>query len=271
MMTAFENTVTDARFTRLRTVNLVAGLLLIAQAVLVSVVVLARKTPVLLPVTAGFPGGPVGSTVEPQAVDVAAVNVAAVHLAAVDLGVAVVILLAFSALLRLAAVTPMFAGSYRRGLAAARNPLRWVEYSQVSAITVFLIAQLNGVTEVGTLVALYAITAGATLFLALQEREPAGASLRPFVFGAMVGIVPWGIIAFYQIGAGVLGDAPELFVRTVTLSLLAVAALVWTNAWLGRRGHGGWAHPEQVEIVQITLVTLGTSLLAGQVLWGALL
>ncbi|TFC84216.1 hypothetical protein E3T23_00505 [Cryobacterium cheniae] len=261
MTTASHNTVTDAHFTRLRAVNLVAGLVLLAQAVLVSVVVLVRKAPVLLPVTAGFPGGPVGSTAEPHVVDLASVN----------LGVAVVILLAFSALLRLTAVTPVFAGSYRRGLAAARNPLRWVEYSQVAAITVFLVAQLNGVTEVGTLVALYAITAGATLFLALQEREPAGDSLRPFVFGAMVGIVPWGIIAFYQIGAGLLGDVPELFVRTVTLSLLAVAALVWANAWLGRRGDGAWAHPGRVEIVQITLVTLGTTLLAGQVLWGALL
>ena len=261
MTTAPENIMTDARFTRLRAVNLVVGLLLLAQAVLVSVVVLAQSAPVLLPVTAGFPGGSVDSQAEPQVVDLAAVN----------LGVAVAILLAFSGFLRLAAVTPTFAGSYRRGLAAARNPLRWVEYSQVSAITVFLVAQLNGVTEVGTLVALYAVTAGATLFLALTEREPAGGSLRPFVFGAMVGIVPWGIIAFYQIGAGLLGDVPELFVRTVTLSLLAVAALVWANAWLGRRGDGAWAHPGRVEIVQITLVTLGTTLLAGQVLWGALL
>ncbi|TFC59736.1 hypothetical protein E3O62_08470 [Cryobacterium sp. TMT2-15-1] len=261
MTTAPENVMTDARFTRLRAVNLVVGLLLLAQAVLVSVVVLAQSAPVLLPVTAGFPGGSVDSQAEPQVVDLAAVN----------LGVAVAILLAFSGLLRLAAVTPTFAGSYRRGLAAARNPLRWVEYSQVSAITVFLVAQLNGVTEVGTLVALYAVTAGATLFLALTEREPAGGSLRPFVFGAMVGIVPWGIIAFYQIGAGVRGDVPELFVRTVTLSLLAVAALVWTNAWLGRTGDSAWAHPHRVEMVQIALVTLGTTLLTGQVLWGVLL
>ncbi|TFD34226.1 heliorhodopsin HeR [Cryobacterium cryoconiti] len=261
MTTAPQNFVTDAQFTRLRTVNLVAGLVLSAQAVLVSVVVLARKTPVLLPVTAGFPTGPVGATAEPQSV----------ALADVDLGLAVVILLAFSAVLRFTWLLPAVAGWYRSGLDAARNPLRWVEYSQVSAITVFLIAQLNGVTEVGTLVALYAITAGATLFLALQEREPAGGSLRPFVFGAMVGIVPWGIIAFYQIGAGVLGDVPELFVRTVTLALLAAATLIWANAWLGRRGRGGWVHPQRQEIVQITLVTLGTTLMAGHVLWGALL
>ena len=262
MTTASENTVTDARFTRLRTVNLVAALLLLAQAALVSVAALAQKTPVLLPVTAGFSGGPVGSEAQSQVVELGAVN----------LGPAIFVLLSFPGLLRLAVLTPTFAGSYRRGLVAARNPLRWVEYSQISAITVFLVAQLNGVTEVGTLVALYAITAGATLFLALQEREqPAGGSLRPFVFGAMVGIVPWGIIAFYQIGAGVRGDVPELFVRTVTLSLLAVAALVWTNAWLGWTGHGAGTRPDRVEINQVTLVTLGTTLLAGQVLWGALL
>ena len=262
MTTARGNTVTDAHFTRLRAVNLGAGILLLAQAVLISVAVLAEKTPVLLPVTAGFPDGPAGSATDARTV----------VLAGVDLGVAVVILLAFSALLRFAPLLPPVADRYRRGLATARNPIRWVEYSQVSAITVFLIAQLNGVTEVGTLVALYAITAGATLFLALQEREPRDAgSLRPFVFGAMVGIVPWGIIAFYQIGAGAVGDAPELFVRTVTLSLLVVAALVWTNAWLGAKARGRWAHPHRVEMTQTVLVTLGTTLLAVQVLGGALL
>ncbi|TFC91186.1 MULTISPECIES: heliorhodopsin HeR [Cryobacterium] len=262
MMTAPGYTVTDAQFTRLRAMNLIAGIILFAQAVLISAAALAEKTPVLLPVTARFPGGPVGSAVIPQTA----------HLADVNLGVAVVILLTLSAVLRFAQLLPAVAGRYRSGLDAARNTTRWVEYSQVSAITVFLIAQLNGVTEVGTLVALYAITASATLFLALQESEPRGAgSLRPFVFGTMVGIVPWGIIAFYQIGAGTLGDVPELFVRTVTLSLLAVATLVWTNAWLGRKARRGWAHPHRVEMAQIILVTFGTTLLAGQVLTGVLL
>lgn len=261
MTTASENTVTDARSTGLRVVNLGAGIILLTQAVLVSVLALARNTPVMLPVTAGFPIGSVAVAAESQVVNIADVN----------LGVAVVTLLAFSALLRFAVLTPVLAGRYQRGLASGRNPIRWVEYSQVAAISVFLIAELNGVTEIGTLVALYTITAGATFFLALQEREPSHGSLRPFVYGAMVGIVPWGIIAFYQIGAGARGDAPELFVRTVTLSLLMVAALVWTNAWLGERGRGAWAHPYRVEISQIVLVTLGTTLLAGQVLWGVLL
>ena len=261
MTTASENAATDAQSTGLRVVNLGAGIILLAQAVLVSAAVLARNTPVMLPVTARFSTGPVAVAAESKVVDIADVN----------LGVAVVILLALSALLRFAVLTPVLAGRYQRGLVAGRNSIWWVEYSQVAAISVFLIAQLNGVTEIGTLVALYAITAGATLFLALQEREPSHGSLRPFVYGAMVGIVPWGIIAFYQIGAGARGDAPELFVRTVTLSLLVVAALVWTNAWLGERGRGVWAHPYRGEITQITLVTLGTTLLAGQVLWGVLL
>ncbi|TFC89096.1 hypothetical protein [Cryobacterium sp. TMT3-29-2] len=58
-------------------VNLAAAFPLLAQAVLVSVVVLARTTLVLLPVTAGFPSGPVGSQAEARVVDLAAVNLGA--------------------------------------------------------------------------------------------------------------------------------------------------------------------------------------------------
>lgn len=143
-----------------------------------------------------------------------------IELTSVNLSVAAVTLLAFSALCRaIDAVRP--------------SPvIRWIEWSQVSAIVVFLVAQLNGVTDVAALVALYALTAGASLFLVLHER--AAEPKWPYSFGAAVAIVPWGVIAFYQVGAMLTGGGPAVLVRTVTILLLLLAAAYWFDARLAR-------------------------------------
>ena len=189
---------------------------------------LTATDPVLLPVTADFGGG--------------------IQFAAVNLGVAAVTLLVFSALCRaIDAVRP--------------SPvIRWVEWSQVSGIVVFLVAQLNGVTDVAALVALYAITAGASLFLVLHER--AADSTWPFSFGAAVAIVPWGVIAFYQVGAIVVGGDPQLLVRTLTIALLLLASAYWYDARLARV-KGRLIIAERAHTI---LTTLTVSVLA----WGAL-
>lgn len=107
--------------------------------------------------------------------------------------------------------------------------------SQLAGITVFLVAQLNGITEVTSLVPLYAIAAGATLFLPLMERErtTGGTGRTPFMLGAAVGIVPWGVIAFAQIGGILTGHAPDATARVITLVALALAALHWAAVWRG--------------------------------------
>ena len=182
-----------------RTVSTIAATLLAAQAIAV-VLLLSGTSPVLLPVTADFGGG--------------------IQLTAVNLGVAAVTLLVFSALCRaIDAVRP--------------SPvIRWVEWSQVSGVVVFLVAQFNGVTDVAALVALYAITAGASLFHVLHET--AAEPRWPFSFGAAVAIVPWGVIAFYQVGAIVIGGDPALLVRVLTIALLLLASAYWYDARLAR-------------------------------------
>ena len=210
-----------------RTVSTIAATLLAAQAIAV-VLLLSGTSPVLLPVTADFGGG--------------------IQLTAVNLGVAAVTLLVFSALCRaIDAVRP--------------SPvIRWVEWSQVSGVVVFLVAQLNGVTDVAALVALYAITAGASLFLVLHER--AAESTWPFSFGAAVAIVPWGVIAFYQVGAIVVGGDPPLLVRVLTIALLLIASAYWYDARLARV-KGRLIIAERAHTI---LTTLTVSVLA----WGAL-
>jgi len=141
--------------------------------------------------------------------------------------------------------------------------IRWVEWSQVSGIVVFLVAQLNGVTDVAALVALYAITAGASLFLLLHER--AADSTWPFSFGAAVAIVPWGVIAFYQVGAIVAGGDPALLVRVLTIALLLLASAYWYDARLARV-KGRLVIAERAHTI---LTTLTVSVLAWAVVVGS--
>lgn len=178
-----------------RILSTTGAALLAAQALVVGLLV-ATVPAVLLPVTADFGGG--------------------IQLTTVNLGAAVVVVLAFAAVCRTAA-------------AVWRTPvIDWIEWSQVSAVTVFLVAQLNGVQDIAALVALYALTAGATLFLVLQQSADTGR--WPFSFGAAVAIVPWGVIAFYQIGVIVAGANPAPLIRVITIVMLAVAAVYWAVA-----------------------------------------
>ncbi len=213
-----------------RALSTIAATLLAAQAIVVGIL-LGGTSPVLLPVTADFGGG--------------------IQLTSVNLGVAAVTLLVFSALCRaIDAVRP--------------SPvIRWVEWSQVSGIVVFLVAQLNGVTDVAALVALYAITAGASLFLVLHER--AADSTWPFSFGAAVAIVPWGVIAFYQVGAIVAGGDPALLVRVLTIALLLLASAYWYDARLARV-KGRLVIAERAHTI---LTTLTVSVLAWAVVVGS--
>ena len=112
--------------------------------------------------------------------------------------------------------------------------LQLVAFAQSSAITVFLVAQLNGVTEAGALILVYAIAGAAVGLLWLQAREVGDRARArwPFSFGAGLSVVPWGIVALYQIVAIVIGSPPSPLVRVITVVILVLVAAAW---WVERR------------------------------------
>lgn len=126
-------------------------------------------------------------------------------------------------------------------LEIARHPdgsrarlLGLIAFAQASGITAFLVAQLNGIVEAGTLVLVYAVAAGAPGLLWLQARETDDRSRArwPYSFGAGLAVVPWGVVALYQI-VGVVGGSPAPpLVRVMTIVVLVLAALAW---WTERR------------------------------------
>lgn len=103
------------------------------------------------------------------------------------------------------------------GLALPLRDARWRRLLPVglgAPVAVFLVAQLNGVRDLGALVLTYAVTAGVVLVRSVPGRWP-------WSIAAMLGIVPWGVIAFHQVGAGLAGSAVPVGVRLVTVAVLA--------------------------------------------------
>ncbi|MDO8337928.1 MAG: hypothetical protein Q7T15_06700 [Microcella sp.] len=189
--------------------HLAAGLVLLAGA--------GRLT-VELPVRLSAPGVPA----EP--------------FASVDLAAAAAVVVLVSAVARLTASIPPLRDRVDEQLARGRAGWRWLELSQTASITVVLVALLNGVSEAGVLVAIYALAAGAVLLLWIQDRQtkPGPRGLAAFSAGAAIGIVPWGVVALYQVTRLLVGEPVSDVVSAGTVALLVLAAASWFSVWWHR-------------------------------------
>jgi Heliorhodopsin len=214
--------------------DLVTAAVLVLAAVAVQLVG-AGKPWLAFPVTATFTRPPetrMRSSAELMLAE------ASVPVATVQLPTAVALLLTFIAVMRLLWLVPGIRNRRRVRLDADRHLPRWIEYSQVGGIVGFLVAQLNGITEVTSLVPIYALGAGVALLLVLHDRRTVEGrrGLPAFSFGAALGVVPWGVIAFAQIGGTLAGVGVSVPVRIVTVAALLGLTAVWFVVWLFGRG-----------------------------------
>ncbi|RUR01768.1 hypothetical protein [Labedella endophytica] len=220
-----------------RTANRRASFCYAAQAVALAVVLIITTRTSALPVEANFRDGtrlltsPIGT---------------------VDLGWALVaVLLGGAATHALAAVSATHPHAARPGV------LVMAGWSQGLGIVVFLVAQSNGIVDAAALVPLFALSAGAVCLLAVDDGSATGWR-RPAAWAAVIGIVPWGVIAFAQIGVTITLGSPPLGVRVVTLAALAVAALSWWIAWRRPRA----ARPTDTAIMTVAVSVLAWALVA---------
>lgn len=176
----------------LRRWNLVAMLLHAASAA----GVLAIANDFSLPVNASFAAGPPGAK-DSWPTDT---------LFDVPLAYAAAAFALLSALAHLAALT--FArGRYERDLGRGLNQLRWVEYSISSTLMVLLIAQLVGIYDIAALIGIAGANVAMILFGWAMERQAVDRRARrervdwsSYVFGCIVGLLPWIAITVYLIG-----------------------------------------------------------------------
>ncbi|GAA2750685.1 hypothetical protein [Amnibacterium kyonggiense] len=98
-------------------------------------------------------------------------------------------------------------------------------------IVLFLVARLNGVLDAMALVLVYASSAGGVLLRSLHRPDGRPAALR---WWSVLGVVPWGVVAFTQIGAGLAGTGPGPAVRVLTLVVLAASIAEFVLAYRRR-------------------------------------
>lgn len=233
--------------------SLAGAATLVAVAAVVVVVLAASGRQVLLPVVA-FLSAPGTQAFAERGSS----QTSAVQIATVDLGAAIVVLCLLVAVCLVVTGWRLRASSATSGVHTAR----WIEYSLTSSITVFLVAQINGITDITTLVLVYAATTGAALFGLLSDRTrvTAGHPRLALCFQAGLGIVPWGVIAFQQVGSGLAGLPPTAAVRVITLIMLAFAAALAVAEW---RSRGARTHT--------VLTVAATAVFSATVLLGVIL
>jgi len=246
----------ERRLGRLRIWNIVVGLILAVQAILMAVL----TNNFSLPVTATFMSGPPGSAPELH------------HLFNIATGWGVFTFLAISAVALLIIASPLAFPWYKRNLLQNHNYGRWIEYFFSSSIMIVLIAQITGISDIAALMAIFGINACMILFGALQEKyeKPGKPSWLPFWFGSFAGVIPWLAIAIYVWAPG-LNVSPPAFVYGIIASLFVFFNCFAINMILQYKKVGPWQDYLYGEKVYILLSLTAKALLAWQVFFPVLM
>jgi len=249
------NQATEKQIGRLRIWNIVVGLILAVQAVMIAVL----TNNFSLPVTATFMKGPPGTAPELH------------HLFNIATGWGVFAFLAISAAALLIIASPWVFPWYKRNLLQTRNYGRWIEYFFSSSIMIVLISQIVGISEIAALLAIFGINACMILFGLLQEKyeKPGKPSWLPFWFGSFAGIIPWIAVAIYTWAPG-LNVSPPGFVYGIIVSLFVFFNCFAINMILQYKKVGPWKDYLYGEKVYIILSLTAKALLAWQVFFPVL-
>jgi hypothetical protein len=241
---------TGKKLGKLRTWNIVVGLILAIQAVVMGVL----TNNFSLPVTATFMQGPPGSP-------------ASLHtIWSIQTGWGVFTFMVISALALLLIASPWIFPWYKRNLLQSRNYGRWIEYFFSSSIMIVLISQICGISDIAALLAIFGINACMILFGALQEKyeKPGKPNLISFWFGSFAGIIPWIAILIYFVSPGVSATPPG-FVYAIVIMMFILFNCFAVNMVLQYKQVGKWKDYLFGEKVYIILSLTAKSLLSWMV------
>lgn len=245
--------ITDAQIKPLRKWNISAGFLHLAS--LIAVVALSNNFS--LPVTATYMTGPPGSSFTNP-----------ILLFSNNVSYTIALFLGLSAFFHFLVSSKKFFPKYAEGLKHSRNTFRWVEYSISSSIMIFLIAQLNGISDYAALLAIFGVNVSMILFGWLQEKyaEPGDRQWLPFIFGCIAGIIPWIIIVVQLMTPkGPAGTSAPGFVYAIVISLFVFFNCFALVQYKQYRAQGKWANYLRGEKAYIILSFTAKSALAWQI------
>ena len=249
----------DTSISKLRTLNRTAGLLHLAS--FIAIILLANDAS--LPVNATY------MTDAPGSGKFSLPN----HLFDLNIGYMVAAFLFLSAFFHFFITSGKNFARYTDGLSKHINAYRWVEYSLSSSIMIIVILQLNGVTEIVALLAVFGVNVSMILFGWLQEKytTPGNGDLLPFWFGCIAGIIPWAAVVINLLHPNGPSEAKAPgFVIGIVISLFIMFNCFAIVQWKQYKAQGKWANYLYGERIYIVLSLVAKSLLAWQVFAGAL-
>ncbi|MEI7683281.1 MAG: heliorhodopsin HeR [Candidatus Saccharibacteria bacterium] len=248
----------DLEYKKLKKWNIRAGSLHFVS--LIAVLILANNF--ALPVTATYMTGAPGTT-----------TTGPIVLFSVRVALTIALFLGLSSFFHFLISINMFFTRYVKGLKNKRNIFRWVEYSLSSTLMIFVIAQLNGMSNYASLLAICGVNVSMILFGWLQEKynTPGDGHWLPFIFGCIAGIIPWIIFAVQLITPkGPSSATAPGFVYGIVVSLFVLFNCFAVVQLLQYRAKGKWSNYIRGEKAYIILSFVAKSLLAWQIFAGAL-
>ena len=158
---------------------------------------------------------------------------------------------------------------YVKNLKRHINPARWYEYSLSASLMIFLIAMLVTIYDIGTLLALFTLTAVMNLMglmMELHNQTTEQTQWTSYIIGCIAGFVPWVVIFIPLITAESVPD----FVIAIFITIAVFFNLFAINMVLQYKKIGKWKDYLYGEKMYIVLSLVAKSALAWQVFAGTL-
>lgn len=158
---------------------------------------------------------------------------------------------------------------YKRKLKKHINPARWIEYSFSASLMIIIIAMLTTVYDVGTLIAIFTLTAVMNLMglmMELHNQTTEKTNWTSYWIGCIAGFVPWIVIFIPLITAEQVPD----FVIAIFITIAVFFNLFAINMYLQYKRVGKWRDYFYGERMYIVLSLVAKSALAWQVFAGTL-
>ena len=250
----------DIKFKKLRRFNVIMGFFHLIQGGLM----LFLSSDFSLPVTSSF-----------QVFNTTLNKLVPLHdtLINLQIGPMVAAFLFLSAIAHLSVSTPAGYRWYTQNLSNGINRARWIEYSLSASLMIVIIAMLVGITDIASLILIFAVNATMILFGWLTElynKNKEKTSWTPYWFGVFAGAIPWIAIAIYLIGSGNEAGGPPGFVYAIFFTIFLFFNTFAANMVLQYKKIGKWKDYLYGERAYIILSLVAKSALAWQVFAGTL-
>jgi hypothetical protein len=194
----------------------------------------------------------------------------------IQLGPAVAVFLAISAIAHFLIASPFFYNWYIKNLKKGANYARWYEYSLSSSWMIVIIAILTGMFDAPSLILIFFLNATMIYFghmMELHNQTTEKTDWTAFIFGCIAGFVPWLVVGWYFFDAVLAyeGETPVPdFVYGILISLFLFFNIFAVNMFLQYKKIGPWKNYLFGEKMYILLSLFAKSALAWQVFMGTL-